>query len=460
MPSESDCPALEALSRFLLGQLSFTETRHTARHLRLCEPCLGTVRALRGQAGPVPSDPAERERIVQAIMAGLGPASNPPEEAQPAAPDASQTGTVVFAQPVEPVTPMTVPAIVPVPPSADRKLLGPPQGPGEIGRLGPYRVLKQLGVGGMGVVFQAEDVQLKRAVALKVMKPEYGSDRDLNKRFLREARAVAAIDHENIVTIYQVGEDRGTPYIAMQYLRGESLNDRLEREKKLPIPEVIRIGKEIAAGLNAAHKAGLIHRDIKPANIWLEGERGRVKILDFGLARNLEDVSMTRTGAVMGTPEYMSPEQARGKKVDKRSDLFSLGSVMYDMCSGRPPFHAPETMAVLLNVATQVPRALVELNPDAPQTLIVTIVRLMAKHLDDRIQTAEEVVRTLGKLERALEAGPVAPAPEPTSGPGRKLALAAACAAAALLAYLFGGDLVKAVDAASDRAKNELRNPK
>src|ERR1019366_6177993 len=163
------------------------------------------------------------------------------------------------------------------------------------------------------------------------------------------------------------------PYLAMQLLQGESLAERLGREKQLPIPEVLRIGREIAEGLAAAHGRGVIHRDIKPANIWLERERGRVKILDFGLARAADDVNLTRTGTVMGTPEYMSPEQARGMSADARTDLFSLGCVLYDMCAGQSPFHADETMAVLWALAADKPRALTELNPKVPELLVILI---------------------------------------------------------------------------------------
>jgi len=162
--------------------------------------------------------------------------------------------------------------------------LAPPLAPDELGRLGPYRVLKVLGAGGMGVVFLAEDPQLARLVALKAMLPGVAVSDSARERFLREARAAASIKHDNIVSIYQVGEDRGVPFLAMELLDGEPLDARLQREGKLPRAEVVRIGREIALGLAAAHKRGLIHRDIKPANLWLEAETGRVKILDFGLA--------------------------------------------------------------------------------------------------------------------------------------------------------------------------------
>src|SRR5262249_27717391 len=154
-------------------------------------------------------------------------------------------------------------------------------------------------------------------------------------RFLREARAVAALKHHHIVTIYQVGEDRGVPFLAMEFLEGEPLDARLQRETRLAVPEVLRIGREIAEGLAAAHERGLIHRGIKPANVWLEGEKGVAKLLDFGLARSAGDgTQLTTAGAIVGTPAYMAPEQATGGGVDARCDLFSLGCVLYRLCTG------------------------------------------------------------------------------------------------------------------------------
>jgi serine/threonine protein kinase len=174
-------------------------------------------------------------------------------------------------------------------------IISPAKGPGEIGWLGGYRVIKILGQGGMGVVFQAEDVKLRRTVALKAMKPAVASGGEAGQRFLREAQAAAAIEHDHIVPIYQVGEDRGAPFLAMQFLRGEPLDARLQRQPVLPVSEVLRIGREIAEGLQAAHERGLIHRDIKPANVWLEEGRDRVKIVDFGLARSVREESSQLT---------------------------------------------------------------------------------------------------------------------------------------------------------------------
>jgi WD40 repeat protein len=282
---------------------------------------------------------------------------------------------------------------------------------GELGRLGPYRVVKVLGTGGMGVVFQARDPDLERFVALKAMKPALAASDSSRRRFLREARATAALEHDHIVHIYQVAEDRGIPYLAMPMLKGETLEDRLRRDKPLPAAEVLRIGREVAEGLAAAHQAGLIHRDIKPSNIWLEGERGRVKILDFGLARAEADGSqLTQTGAVAGTPEYMAPEQAQGEKVDARCDLFSLGCVLYRACTGEVPFKGNTTMSLLLALAQQQTRPPHVRNPETPRALSDLVMRLLAKEPSGRPPSARAVVEAIEAIERERATPPPLPA--------------------------------------------------
>ncbi len=271
--------------------------------------------------------------------------------------------------------------------------LSPPQAGDEIGRLGSYRVLKVLGAGGMGVVFQAEDPRLNRMVALKAMLPALAASGSNKERFIREARAAAAIEHDHIVAIFQVDEDRGVPFIAMPLLRGEALEDRLKRQRKLPLPEALRIAKETAEGLAAAHERNMIHRDIKPANIWLEGEKGRVKLLDFGLARTARgDSQLTQQGAIIGTPAYMAPEQGAGKPVDTRCDLFSLGCVLYRMATGQMPFKGADTVSTLVAVATETPKSPRSLNPAISPRLSKLIMDLLAKKPDDRPPSALSVV--------------------------------------------------------------------
>jgi serine/threonine protein kinase len=288
--------------------------------------------------------------------------------------------------------------------------LAPPQAPGEMGWLGPYRVLKILGAGGMGVVFQAEDSLLKRPVALKAMKPALASSESARARFTREAIAIAAIKHDHIVTIYQVGNDRGVPFLSMEFLEGEALDARLQSEGALPVAEVVRIGREIAEGLAAAHQRGLIHRDIKPANIWLEGERRRVKILDFGLARAVAgDGLITQSGVILGTPAYMAPEQARSEKIDPRCDLFSLGCVLYHLATGRMPFQGKDTMSILMALAVDTPPPPQELRGEIPASLSGLIQELLAKNVIERPVSAQEVVQRLRQIEEGKphEARPI-----------------------------------------------------
>ncbi|MCE9532488.1 MAG: serine/threonine protein kinase, partial [Planctomycetes bacterium] len=246
-------------------------------------------------------------------------------------------------------------------------LLAPPQGAGELGRLAQYRVLKVLGQGG----------------------PKFASDEGSRQRFLREARAAAKLNHDHVVRIHQVGEERGIPFIAMEYLKGEPLDQFLKDKGELPIAQVLRIGREVAEGLQAAHAEGLVHRDIKPANIWLEDRRTsvllvsseagqtrrlpyepRVKILDFGLAREAnDDIHLTKSGAVVGTPAYMSSEQAHGEPVDARTDLWSLGVLLYRLCTGKQPFTGPNTMAGLMAIGMEPPEPARNWNPQLPVPL-------------------------------------------------------------------------------------------
>jgi serine/threonine protein kinase/tetratricopeptide (TPR) repeat protein len=267
--------------------------------------------------------------------------------------------------------------------------------PGRIGRLGPYEVLERIGQGGMGVVLKARDERLGRIVAIKMLTPALASSTVARRRFEREARAAAAVCHEHVVTIHAVDEDAGNPYLVMQFVAGQSLQEKLNRNGALGVIEIVRIGMQVASGLAAAHTQGLIHRDIKPANLLLENGVERVKITDFGLARAIDDASMTDTGTVLGTPHYMSPEQARGEPVDYRSDLFSLGSVLFAMCTGQPPFRAETTVAVLRKVSDDAAPLIRELNPDIPEWLAAIVVKLMAKDPRTRFDSAAEVAELL-----------------------------------------------------------------
>ncbi len=281
--------------------------------------------------------------------------------------------------------------------------LSPPANADELGRLAHYRIFRVLGEGGMGIVLHGEDVHLNRPVALKVIKPEFGQDSEMILRFDREARAMAQIKSEHVVTIYQVGREKDTCFIAMELLDGESLDSLVERREKLAASETMRIGREIAQALAAAHSAGLIHRDIKPANVWLEGESRRVKLLDFGLARPQSiDHKLTNTGLILGTPAYMAPEQARGMPLDARTDLFSLGCLLYKMSCGVPPFYAESSLSLMLAIVQETPRPPSYHNIELPPDLDDLIMHLLEKESDNRPQSANDVVARLRNLEKEV----------------------------------------------------------
>ncbi|QDV41165.1 Serine/threonine-protein kinase PrkC [Stieleria neptunia] len=273
-----------------------------------------------------------------------------------------------------------------------------------LGRLGQYEILEVVGQGAFGTVLKAFDTKLQRVVAIKVLNPELAVMSPARKRFLREARAAAAIRHENVVSIHAV-EESPLPHLVMEYIPGETLQHRLDHHGPLPVGDVLRLGKQIADGLAAAHAGQLIHRDVKPANILLEtGVDDHVKITDFGLARTANDASLTQSGTIAGTPSYMAPEQALGLKLDQRADLFSLGSVLYQMLTGRPPFRAASALAILKRVTEDVPRPMQEIIPDIPDWLCQIVGRLHEKQPENRFASAREVGDLLARCLVELQA--------------------------------------------------------
>jgi hypothetical protein len=269
-------------------------------------------------------------------------------------------------------------------------------------RFGRYICIAELGRGGMGIVNRARDTKLDRDVALKTVRPDIPGTAE---RFLREARAMAAVRHDHVVEIYDYGEENGVPFVAMPLLAGETLAERLGRQSPLPAAEVIRIGKELAEALAAVHGNRLVHRDLKPSNVWLEAPRGRVKLLDFGLARDPRaNDDLTAPGSVVGTAAYMSPEQVNGLDLDERSDLFSLGSVLYLAATGQAAFPAPTRTAMLWAICeTNAPRA-GTLNAAVPAELSSLIERLHQKRAADRPSSAAEVAKELAWLAADPEA--------------------------------------------------------
>lgn len=410
------CPDAGVLHRFLNGPISDSHAGLVAEHLSQCYTCRSSAITL--------SSFDLVEQAIQNHSGSNGPSSRSAADVL----EAAQTGLGSSASAG----------------SSDLHFLSPAQEPDELGRLGPYRVLKVLGEGGMGIVLQGEDVQLGRSLALKVMRPTVACTEAARKRFVLEARATAAIEHDNIVTIYQVGEDRGVPYLAMQLLQGESLDQRLRSHGPLPVADVLWIGRQVALGLAAAHDQGLVHRDVKPSNIWLESGRQRIKILDFGLARQAGgDGEVTKVGMIVGTPAYMAPELAGSGVIDFRCDLFSLGCVLYRMATGELPFKGVNSLAILRSLAVETPRPLHEINPAIPRALSDLVSSLLSKEPSQRPVSAQAVAdalaaigrdpaplqlsgsRFFGSLESIelapleSEIRPAAPAPTRRTGPAR-----------------------------------------
>lgn len=263
------------------------------------------------------------------------------------------------------------------------------------GILGGYELQELLGRGSMGMVFKAYEPSLDRQVAVKILAPELAGNTLFRQRFTREARVAAAIQHENVVAIYAVREESGVLYLAMEYVDGGSLQDCLDRSGPLPIPAVIRAALEVASGLAAAHAKNIIHRDIKPANILLDNRTGLVKITDFGLARAADDVSLSTDGSLKGTPLFMAPEQILGQPLGAGSDLFSLGGVLYALCTGHSPFEGGNMITVLRAVCETDPPPLRLNRPEVPEWLEAMVVRLLQKNPADRFQSADEVVATI-----------------------------------------------------------------
>lgn len=273
--------------------------------------------------------------------------------------------------------------------------LDPSDEPNVLGRLGGYDVLEIIGHGGMGVVLKAFDRELKRCVAIKVLAPHLAQSSLAKKRFAREAQAAAAIVHPNVLAIHQVQPNGPLPFLVMPLVAGDSLAERLTAQGRLELKEVLRIGMQAAAGLAAAHEQGLVHHDVKPANILLEKGVERAMLTDFGLARAADDVTLTRWGIIAGTPQYMSPEQARGEPLDGRSDLFSLGCVLYEMATGVSPFRTDSVMATMRRLVDDSPQAMGSLNPELPPWFNAIVERLLEKDPSRRFHSAKGVSELL-----------------------------------------------------------------
>ncbi len=389
------------LERVLSGRAGVELERELERHLAICDACCQELESRAGGA----AWSSEVKHYLGEL--GLGEAeqldwSQHSHSGPPCGPAGARTAGA----------------------TAELRFLAKSTDPRALGRLGSYEVLEVIGRGGMGLVLKAFDPALARQVAIKVLVAPLAGHAAARRRFAREAQAAAAVVHDHVMAIHAVDVEGELPYLVMPLLIGKSLEQRLAEEGPLSVREVARIGMQTAAGLAAAHRQGLVHRDIKPANILLENGLERVKITDFGLARAVDDASLTQTGTVAGTPQYMSPEQARGEALDHRSDLYSLGSVLYAMATGRPPFRAASTLGMLRKIAETSPRPAREVNPDVPAWLSRLIEMLHRRDPEERIGSAEEVAllleQCLAHLERPL-ALPVPAALRPKWFTGERL---------------------------------------
>jgi eukaryotic-like serine/threonine-protein kinase len=418
MSVSSKCPSTAHLRELLEGTIADSDQVQVVSHLDHCCCCQDSLEAL-----------ANGDSSFTATL--LEHAAYKPPEPQsaywPALQEAKQALTV------------DMPRAAKSNPALSLAFLDPPEDGSYLGSLENFQIKRVVGRGGMGVVLHAVDTCLQRDVAIKVLDPELSKDELAVSRFCREARAAASISHENVVAVHQVEHDEGKdlPFLVMELISGESLEKKLERGGRLSLREIVSIGMQTASGLTAAHDKGLIHRDIKPGNILLEKSGQRVKLTDFGLARAAEDVRLTRSGLVAGTPLYMSPEQAMGEELDARSDLFSLGVVLYELGAGTPPFSGKTPLAVLKRVTEEQPVPLRQLNPELPEWFVRIVDRLLAKKPSERFQSAREVAETLEYFWALLKSSEKPVCPKKKSANFKKaIALGTA---AGLLTLLLGG---------------------
>jgi serine/threonine protein kinase len=371
-----DCISEFELRRLILSSQTVPNQDRFEDHLQACPTCRDRLEAMAGEINlPPPDDKGDTSRHGSAAL----------------------TKAVAMLQSISPEDATNDETY------SRLDILSPSSRGDALGRLGKYELLHVLGAGGMGVVFSAWDPELNREVAIKVPSPSLIATPEARARFLREARSTAAVKHDNIVTVHAVDHDRDTPYLVMERIAGESLAERLEREGQLDHAETVRIGMETAAALQAAHGQGLVHRDIKPGNILLESPSGRVKVTDFGLAKSHVDPSLTGTGVLAGTPEFMSPEQANEDDVTELSDLFSLGVVLYAACAGKVPFRGKSSLTTLQRICHENARPLYKVVPHVPRWFSDVVERLLAKDASGRPQSAAEVIELLSRGQSSVD---------------------------------------------------------
>ncbi|WP_020469020.1 WD40 repeat domain-containing serine/threonine protein kinase [Zavarzinella formosa] len=390
------CPEDGKLKQMVSGVLPETEELQIVRHLDECPGCQVRIEKIAvgntsimeaARSAKLDTPPEVRSAFWPALKKIEMDLDTPMPEAASLKEEESEVSATVTS-----VTPIHHVDSSGLRPKA-YSFLEPAEEPEYLGQIDRFKIVELVGKGGMGMVFRAFDACLQRTVAVKVLDPQYATNEQAQGRFCREARAAAGVTHENVVTIHHVEhvEERDLSFIVMQFVKGRSLQDLLDQHGPLPVREAVRIAAATASGLAAAHANGLIHRDIKPGNILIEQTTNRVLLTDFGLARLNEDVKITQTGFVAGTPLYMSPEQARGDQLTASSDLFSLGGVLYAMLTGNPPFQGSSAFVVLRQVTESRHRSVQDANSSVPASIAEIVDRLLEKTAKNRFKDAAEV---------------------------------------------------------------------
>ena len=404
------CPNEDQLSDLIRGALSGTMAGDVTEHVGDCESCQSKIQDLAAGEMPVESLVAEsatalpekdsaywivRESLSHQLPGDLSRTKlHSTQASEVEVPDVNRF------DPQSSSTELT---------SDELAFLDPSDDPAYVGCLQDFKIVRMIGRGGMGVVLEAFDPHLHRTVAIKVLNARFQRDKAAIGRFCREGRSAASISHEHVVPMYQVArvEEGEIAFLVMQLIDGKTLDECLQEQSPMAADEVARIGMQIAAGLSAAHSNGLVHRDIKPGNVLIEKSTGRVKLTDFGLAMNDTDVKLTQTGTLVGTALYMSPEQALGGTVDERSDLFSLGAVMYEMATGQSPFVAPTAVGVMKRIMDEAPTPPHKINPKIGKPTSELILQLLSKNAEDRPDSASLVAKALASI--VTEHGPISP---------------------------------------------------
>ncbi len=390
MKTSPACPDSATLARLRTNDVPKAERAQLVGHVTNCATCRAALKNLTKGNSKSDTAQADQAQVPVTRTASKSPGDDPIEAVGPTNTLQSEGTPHQSDAPEEPGNDW-------------QACLTPTAKAGSLGKLGHYEVVKMIGRGGMGVVLRGFDDKLQRFVAIKLLAPALAGSDTARKRFVREARAAARVRDNHVVGIHEVDESGAVPYLVMEFIAGTSLDQRIKRGGPMGLKDILRIGVQIAEGLAAAHKQGLVHRDIKPGNILLESDGLRVKITDFGLARAVDDANLTQSGVISGTPSFMAPEQALGETVDHRADLFSLGSVLYAMCVGHSPFRATGSMAVMRRVCDEPHRPIPEIRPEIPEWFCAIVDKLLTKDREGRFNSAKAVADALRLQGRTLQ---------------------------------------------------------